>query len=132
MSFRPRWADAILSGGKTVELRRRRSGCQPGTPIVIYASHPVMEIQGVCEVAGVVAGTPGEVWGATRGRNGVTRAESDDYLTRCETAYGIVVHRVRHLEAPVALGHRGPRSFRYLRTDDPQDARLLRAVGLAG
>ena len=34
LSLRPRFADAILSGAKTVELRRRPINADPGTPII--------------------------------------------------------------------------------------------------
>lgn len=130
MSFKPRWAGAILSGEKSVELRRQRSGCEAGTPIVIYASHPVMEVQGVCEVAQVVMGKPDDVWEATEVRIGVTRAEFDAYLAGCGVAYGIVVQHVRRLRVPFALGFRAPQSFRYLHNDHARHARVLREAGL--
>jgi hypothetical protein len=45
LSLRPQFADAILSGTKTVELRRRPINAQSGTPILLYASRPTMAIR---------------------------------------------------------------------------------------
>jgi predicted transcriptional regulator len=46
LSLRPRFADAILAGAKTVELRRRPINARPGTAILLYASRPMMAIVG--------------------------------------------------------------------------------------
>ena len=41
MSIRPQYAEAILSGEKTVELRRRRPSFSAGTTVLIYSSAPL-------------------------------------------------------------------------------------------
>ena len=46
LSLRPRFAQAILSGAKTVEVRRRPVNAPPQTPIILYASSPTMAIVG--------------------------------------------------------------------------------------
>ena len=50
LCLRPRFAEAILSGAKTVELRRRPINTQPGTPILLYASSPTMAIVGTARL----------------------------------------------------------------------------------
>ena len=41
LSLRPRFADAILTGAKTIEVRRRPVNASAGTPISLYASSPL-------------------------------------------------------------------------------------------
>jgi predicted transcriptional regulator len=62
LSLRPRFADTILSGAKTVELRRRPINAQPHTPIILYASNPTMAIVGTARLGEVHAHTPAAAW----------------------------------------------------------------------
>lgn len=53
LSLRPRYATAILTGDKTTELRRRPVNALPGTPIILYASSPIMAVVGTARLADV-------------------------------------------------------------------------------
>jgi predicted transcriptional regulator len=129
LSLQPQWSEAILAGAKTVELRRTRSGCEPGTPVVIYTSHPVKRIEGRCWIAQVISGTPDEVWPQVQGRCGDTREQYDDYYRGATRAFALVLSDVERV-APVRMPFAGPQSFRYLFADEPEQRVLLAAAGI--
>ncbi|MCP2243282.1 putative transcriptional regulator, contains an HTH and PUA-like domains [Lentzea aerocolonigenes] len=132
MSLRPRFADAILDGSKTVELRRTRVSAVPGTLIVIYASAPVMSVVGVATLDAVDIDRPAALWRRHKRELGLTRQEFDAYLEGAEIACGLQVREPRVLEEPYPLswlrGHAGfqpPQSYRYLADLDPEPLHAL-------
>lgn len=130
MSLQPQWSEAILSRQKTIELRRTPSGCEPGTPIVIYTSYPVKRVEGRCRVRSIIQGAPEMLWERVKDECGCSRAEFDAYLDGAEVAYGIVLSDVERI-APVALPFNGPQSYRYLFDDEPDQLKVLKAAGIA-
>lgn len=129
MSLQPRWAEAILNGEKTIELRRNRAGCEKGTPVVIYNSYPVREIQGRCQVEEVTSGPVQEMWERVKEDCGCTREEYESYFEGADTAYAIRLRDVQRID-PVSLPFHGPQSYRYLFADEEPQAQVLRAVNL--
>jgi predicted transcriptional regulator len=51
ISIKPRYAEMIFSGVKTVELRRKEPRVGQGDRMVVYVSSPIMEVTGECTVA---------------------------------------------------------------------------------
>jgi predicted transcriptional regulator len=136
MSLRPRFAQAILDGVKTVELRRTRVSATPGTTIIIYASSPVMSVVGVASLLAVETGKPSALWRRHRRRLGLTRAEFDAYLDGTEIACCLSIGEPVTLPAPYALAwlrdqaaFRPPQSYRYLAHGDPEPLHLLAGSG---
>lgn len=129
MSFQPEWAESVLIKGTRYELRRARCGCEPGTPVLVYTSGKVRKITGVFTVGEVLSGHPQDMWADIAGECGVGWDDYQYYLNGLDTGWAIEVLRPRLIE-PVALGFRGPMSFRYLNADEPDHARLLAAAGL--
>jgi predicted transcriptional regulator len=80
MSIRPRFAELIISGEKTVELRRRNVALKPADQVLVYASSPVMAICGSFVVAAVVRKPLTDLWREFNARSCVTRAEFDEYF----------------------------------------------------
>ena len=91
ISIRPEYADAILSGIKTVELRRRIPSIQVGTRLWIYATRPVGAIVGTAIVKEVLRGTPDEIWAAHSQHVAVNREVFDAYYVGTKSAIGILL-----------------------------------------
>lgn len=134
LSLRPRFAEAILDGAKTVELRRTRLLAPPGTPLVLYASSPVRAVVGVATLAAVETAAPDLIWRRHRRRVGLDRAEYDTYFEGAGAATALSLEAPRRLDIPQELdvlrsagGFRPPQSYRYLSPLDP--AVLHTAVG---
>ncbi len=132
LSLRPRFAQAILSGAKTVELRRRPVIAPPQTPIILYASSPTMAIVGTARLREVQTLTPNAAWSQHRRSLALTRLEFDAYLDGSVYAYLLILHRVCTLDEPLTLRElrqegpfQPPQSFRYIAPSDPAPVRHL-------
>lgn len=132
LSLRPRFADAILDGTKTVELRRRPVNAEPGTRVILYSCAPVMAIVGTAYLRAVDMEEPAAAWRIHRGRLGLKKGEFDAYLDGSQTAYLLRLSDVCRLDEPLHLhdlrqqgGFRPPQSFRYVAASDPRPLREL-------
>ncbi len=122
LSLKPRFAEAILSGEKTIELRRRPPQIETPTEALIYASSPEKALVGGCWVDEIVAMAPWTLWRTFGQGTGVSRRELLAYFDGCTTAYGLLLSRPRRLPAAVGLlemrralgGFGPPQSFRYV------------------
>lgn len=129
LSLQPVWSDKIFSGEKTVELRRNRSGCEPGSPIAIYTSYPRKKLDGTCVVSEVINLPLDELWEVTKGDCGCSRDEFNNYFKGKTEGFGIRLKDVKRIE-PKDLPFAGPQSFRYLFDDTDEQLEILRSVGL--
>jgi predicted transcriptional regulator len=125
MSIRPRFAEAILDGEKTVELRRRRPSLPVGARVLIYASSPTQHVIGWFEVGNVVAERPTALWEKVRDRAGVSRQEFRAYFAGCDLAYAIEITATERV-SPVALPMRPPQSWQFLDGTNRRHRGLLR------
>jgi predicted transcriptional regulator len=127
MSIRPAYAEAILSGDKTVELRRRRPSFAVGTKVLVYATSPEQRVRGAFEVGGVIADAPAALWEAVAHRAALDRAAFDAYFAGAETAYAIEIANARRI-APTPIPIRPPQSYQFL---DPKRLRHRTVMRLA-
>ncbi|HEX6354758.1 ASCH domain-containing protein [Actinophytocola sp.] len=126
LSLRPRFANAILDGTKTVELRRTRLSAPNGTLLILYASTPVMAVIGTAILTDRDTDTPSRIWRRHRLSLSLTKAEYDAYLAGASTATAVTVASPQRLSEPYTLSalrtratFRPPQSFRYLSDQDP-------------
>jgi predicted transcriptional regulator len=124
LSLHPRFATAILEGEKTVELRRQRVAVPPGTPVIIYATSPVMALIGTARLASVETAAPAQVWRRHRTACGITKAEYTAYMDGAAQASALLLDSPHSLTRAVSLAylrHTGafhpPQSYRYLTLD---------------
>jgi predicted transcriptional regulator len=121
LSLHPRFATAILDGDKTVELRRQRVAVPPGTPVIIYATSPVMALTGTARLASVETATPAQVWRRHRTACGITKTEYTAYMEGAAQASALLLDSPHPLTQAVPLAHlrhngafHPPQSYRYL------------------
>ena len=119
LSLRPRFADAILSGVKTVELRRTEPKIRIPTRALIYASTPVQALLGTCVVTSVESGHLGTLWQVHSAGSGLDHAEFLSYFEGVEAGTALSLASPRRFRRPVPLeelrsrpkGFRPPQSF---------------------
>jgi predicted transcriptional regulator len=122
LSIRPRFAEQIFDGTKTVELRRVRPRIEQGDLVIVYASGSTKALLGAFQVSGVIASTPNAVWRRFSARTGLTKTEFDAYYDRSEAAFVIEISHAWKLKAPICLktlrskraGFRPPQGYHYL------------------
>ena len=121
LSVRPQFAESILDGSKTAEIRRQRPDVRPGTLVIIYATKPKGAIVGTARVSDMSQGTPDEIWKRHKARVGISREYFDSYLEGAATAYALLLERVQRLvpfltleEMRAATSFQPPQSYRYV------------------
>lgn len=102
-SVRPKFAQQILDGNKTTELRRVRPDVAAGQRVLIYGSSPTRALLGTAIVHQVESATPGKMWERVRHTAGVSRAEYRAYFEGADIAVAITLRDVRPLKRPLAL-----------------------------
>lgn len=119
MSIQPRFADAILDGTKTVELRRKPPRNEPDV-VIIYSSGKARAVLGVARLKGVHTSTPEDIWSKFGWTAGVSRAEFDEYFAGSPTASALELDQPRRGARQVPLvrlreiGLEPPQSWRYV------------------
>ena len=122
VSVKPVYADLLLSGEKTVELRRVRPNVEPGCLVLLYASSPQMAMVATAHVATVDTDDVNAIWTRYGEATGLDRLTYDHYFAGCPLAVAISLADVQALRRGVPLaelrrrisGFRPPQSFRYL------------------
>lgn len=125
LSIRPRFAECIFAGTKTVELRRVRPRVNAGDRVLIYVSSPVMALVGGFEVESVLEHSPDWLWRKVGKESGLQRCEFLDYFDGAERAYAIQIARTWKCAVPSSLqelrkrvpGFSPPQSYWYLSVD---------------
>jgi predicted transcriptional regulator len=123
LSIRPKYANMIFAGTKTVELRRVRPSIQAGDLVLVYVSSPTKEMQGAFRVGKTISGKPSTIWKKFGKQTGVTRTEFNAYFAGKDQAHALMIEDAWTLPTPVQLaclrkekqGFRPPQSFHYIR-----------------
>ncbi len=105
ISVKPKFAEKILRGEKTVELRkcmpvRAKSNCF----LLIYVTSPVMELHGICRVDYIEKSTPQNLWQIVGCKAGISQDEYFDYFKDTVQACGIFIKDVKKIN-PIKLFH---------------------------
>jgi predicted transcriptional regulator len=138
LSLRPRFAQAILDGTKTIDLRRRVVRAAPGTPLLLYASAPLMAVVGTARLQRAEVCEADVAWSNHGHALGLDRREFDDYLAG-RSACLLLLDDVCALDQPISLkelggqaGFRPPQSYRYVSASDPALVRDLGTSSISG
>ncbi|MGV8056925.1 MAG: ASCH domain-containing protein [Smithellaceae bacterium] len=126
MSIKPEYLKKILSGIKSIELRKVKPNVSKGDLIVFYASSPQKAICGAATVLSISEDSPSAVWNAYSDKLGIEKVKYDSYFGNREKAYAIILDIVWEYLQPVHLDKlrearadfMPPQSFRYLSDSD--------------
>lgn len=100
LSIKPKYAEKIKSGEKTVEIRKVFYA-NPGDQIWIYESKPVQKITARFNVEKVYHEVPETLWNLTKDQNGLTKEEFDSYCKKSHCHAGIVIKDLEVFEKPI-------------------------------
>jgi predicted transcriptional regulator len=103
ISIHPNYADAILAGRKTIELRRRIPELPSGTRLWIYATRPTGAVIGVATIQAVDKAHPTTIWKKHRCQAGVDYASFKAYFEGTQQAFAILLAAVQHV-GPISIG----------------------------
>jgi predicted transcriptional regulator/DNA-binding XRE family transcriptional regulator len=123
LSVRPRHAEKILAGDKTVELRRRFiDEVGVGSLALIYTTSPVRALTGSVEIQEVQRLPVRDLWHRHRVTACLPKSDFEAYFEGLDHGYAIILSRPRQLMRPVALAElrerfsfAPPQSYQYAR-----------------
>lgn len=105
LSIKPHYADKIIRGEKTVELRRRfTSKIEAGSNAFIYSTTPTRALTGIAKIDEVHSLPKRDIWRKFAERACVTKAEFDAYFNGVPSGVAIELDRAAELDEPIALG----------------------------
>jgi predicted transcriptional regulator len=132
MSVQPRFAEAILDGSKTVELRRTRVSAPEGSLLILYATAPTMAVVGLAVLHQRDTNLPDTIWRRYRPHMALRRDEFDAYLAGAYQATALTLRAPRRLSQTYPLAalrdeapFTPPQSYRYIAPADPHTLRQL-------
>ncbi len=125
LSIRPKFSSRIMSGEKTVELRRRFPSSAPkGTIAYIYSTSPERAMVGVAEISSVKKLAIEEIWRRYADVAFIERTEFDRYFEGLNEGFALEFANARPFVTPVELtdlrerfGFEPPQSFLYAKRD---------------
>jgi predicted transcriptional regulator len=102
ISIHPAYADAILAGKKTIELRRRIPKLPLGTRLWIYATRPTAAVIGFVTIQDVARAHPRTIWQKHRNGTGVDHASFKAYFNGAQEAVAILLEAARRV-GPITI-----------------------------
>lgn len=98
ISVKPKYAEKILKGEKTIELRK----CAPqkvgkNDYILIYVTAPVKELWGIYKIENIIKESPNTLWTNFGEKTGITELEFNNYYKETSRAFGIELIEVKNL-----------------------------------
>ncbi|WP_420609458.1 ASCH domain-containing protein [Candidatus Poriferisodalis sp.] len=132
LSLKPRFAEAILDGTKTIEVRRIMPRITVPTLALLYASGAIRALVGTCVVRSVARYPTEELWQQHGAHTALSRAEFNTYLVGRDSGVALLLEHPKPLAVPIPLhtlrqahGFRPPQSLAYV--NHAQRKRLLAA-----
>jgi predicted transcriptional regulator len=118
MSIHPRYAEAIVSGRKRAEFRKRPLAADVDI-VLIYATAPVSAIIGWFTVRGTLKTTPEDIWRLLHEVGEICWSDFAAYYSGCNEGVALLVGEAGRFTKPVALSEihpspATPQSFNYV------------------
>lgn len=117
LSIHPRFSEAILSGRKSYEYRKRIP-LRHITHIVIYETSPTSMIVGEVQVASMLSGPKEFIWQITKDAGFLTCDEFFSYFATTNNASAIALRKPIRYKRPISIREFGlarpPQSFCYI------------------
>ena len=93
LSIKPIYAQAIMSGEKKVEFRKKIFKRQVDK-IFVYSSSPEQKIIGYFTISEIIKGEPKDLWNDYNTVGGIKREDFFNYYKNSETGYSIKIDKV--------------------------------------
>lgn len=122
ISVKDKYVKEMLSGRKTIELRKSAPKASAGDTLIIYTTQPKKAITAIAIVKNIIRCEPREMWQFYQHQLGIDKSSFDDYYKNHQKAVGIELSEVIPLEGEILLsaikiihpGFTPPQTFKYL------------------
>lgn len=117
LSIKPIYAEKILNGEKTYELRKTIFKNPEINKVIIYASSPVCKVIGEFEIDEILSQELNHLWETTKDSSCVTKDFFESYFNNKKTGYAIKIKNYKRyreaLDIQNEFGIKAPQSFSY-------------------
>lgn len=100
LSIKPKYAQAIISGTKKVEFRKKIFK-RPISKIYIYSSSPTKKIIGYFTFSRIIEETPSKLWTRYKSVGGIDKEDFFDYFQNNEKGFAIVIDHVEKFKKEI-------------------------------
>ena len=126
ISVKLQFSQLIVTGKKTVELRKKIPANLPGRKVYVYSTCPDAKIIGFFEVQSVESLPIVKLWERVRALAGMKEEDFFAYYTEKEQGYAIFFHEFVELKTPVTLealrkrnpGFVPPQNYHYINPNE--------------
>jgi len=128
ISVKPEFAEKIISGEKTIELRKSApKKVSKENYILIYVTSPVKELWGMCKINNIIKDNPISFWEDFGSKTGITEEKYKEYYKTSKNVYGIELKEVRNFSKySIELKHlkkafpnfMPPQTYTYIKSDE--------------
>ncbi|GAK75771.1 ASCH domain-containing protein [Nonlabens ulvanivorans] len=95
ISVHQKYAEKIINGEKTIELRKSLpQKVKPGDNLIIYVTSPVKKLYAICTIKQFIKSTPDRLKADELSNTGITSKEFDQYYKSSSKAYAIVLENI--------------------------------------
>lgn len=127
LSVSPEYAQSILAGVKSVELRRRAPRIADGTSAWLYSTLPVGQVVALLTIETVVEASLDDIWKQYGGKAAISHQAFDAYFSGLNQGAVLIIRDVQALKVPVSLNEirqhgafQPPQFYRRMRADAPE------------
>ncbi|WP_423841859.1 ASCH domain-containing protein [Aeromonas veronii] len=99
MSIKPEYANAIFSGVKTYEFRRKIFKRKDVSTVVVYVTKPVGKVIGEFTIDTIISDRPSTIWIKTSQEAGISEGYFNSYFSGVDIGYAIKVGALKKYEA---------------------------------
>lgn len=103
ISLKSRFAERIVSGEKTIEIRKKFHSKWAGHDAFLYASQPVGGFVGKASITNVTHGHPTDIWTQFEGRIGCSKKDFEEYVESAAEVSAIEFDNVVRFENSIPL-----------------------------
>ena len=127
ISIKPKYVQKMLSGEKSIEIRRRSVNLPNGALLWIYATLPLGCILAVAVVECILFDKPHKIWSKYAPQIGVGEDEFATYVRNCDRISAIKIRSIDKIEPSIPLsllksrvkGFHPPQFMARLNKDNP-------------
>jgi predicted transcriptional regulator len=122
ISIKEKYVKEILSGDKTIELRKSMPKIKAGDTVIIYTTQPKKAVTAIATVKRILKMSPKTMWTDHESALGIIKSEFDEYYKESKFAIGIELEDVIRLDTEILLSaiklihpkFTPPQTFKYL------------------
>lgn len=125
LSIKPKYADMILDGNKTVEIRRTNIKWKPNETVLMYATSPISRIVGRFTIQQIVFDNCESIWNTYSDKMGLSKAEFLQYASGKDNVCAILLCDQKPIRNGLSLNKLRselriniPQSYIYIRDAD--------------